>query len=289
MLKSGTSVIDSIDSGNTKTESIKVKKKKSCDASKRFAFTFNNYSESDYSKLLRIFQAERDAKWVIGQEVGASGTPHLQGYIEVPNRIRPKRYFGFGQIHWEIAKGCRQLNVDYCCKEGRYVGNLKPTPTIKYLHRENFYTWQEDLYIWCQEEPNDRSIVWVTDYEGNAGKTSWCKTMVIQHDAIVLEGKSTDMFHGLVSFYERKGYYPSIVLIDIPRESLGYINYAAIEKIKNGLLFSGKYESNLLVFNPPHVIVFANNMPKLSAFSLDRWNIFEIDDNKELVPIYDVE
>jgi hypothetical protein len=54
------------------------------------------------------------------------------------------------------------------------------------------------------------------------------------------------------------------------------VNYGAIEQIKNGLLFSGKYEGGQCVFNQPHVIVFANAEPKEEQMSMDRWDIREI-------------
>jgi len=271
-----TSVIEHPDSGNTKTESEKVRKKKICDSSKRFAFTLNNYTKSEYDKLVSIFCGECDIKWVIGFETGEAGTPHLQGYVEVPNRIRPKRYFGNGRIHWEIAKGCRTLNVEYCTKGGNFVGNLKPAKSIKHLSKNAFYIWQMEMYDILMEAPNDRHIHWVVDYEGNCGKTAFCKAMCIQHNALILEGKSTDMFHGIAGYNKEYGYFPSIILIDVPRESLGYVNYAAIEKIKNGLLFSGKYEGKLLVFDSPHIVIFANETPKMKAFSQDRWQIHYI-------------
>lgn len=276
--KSVTTVSDNIDSGNSNTESIKGDKKKVCDSSKRFTFTLNNYTEEEHDKLVRFFCDECDIKWVIGYETApTTGTPHLQGYVEIPNKIRPKRYFGMKRAHWEIAGGCRAMNVDYCTKGGLFIGNLKPKASPKHLAKEAFYIWQMEIYDLLTQTPNDRHIHWVIDEIGNCGKTAFCKAMCIQHNALVLEGKSTDMFHGIAGYYNTHGYYPSIILIDVPRESLGYVNYAAIEKIKNGLLFSGKYEGKLLVFDPPHIVVFANNSPKMQAFSADRWQLHLID------------
>jgi len=272
-------------SGNTKTEVEKgdaKNKKNICNSSKRFAFTLNNYTESEYTKLKRLFESECAIKWIMGKETGESGTSHIQGYIELDDRIRPKRYFGNNRIHWEIAKGCRALNVEYCTKEGIYEGNLAPIPIIDTLKLENFYSWQKQIYDKCKTIPDHRTISWICDYEGNGGKTTFCKYMVVHHNYLILEGKSTDMFHGIASYYKTNGYFPKVIFIDVPRESLNYINYAAIEKIKNGLLFSGKYEGKQLVFNCPHIFIFANELPKLSAFSIDRWDIGIMNEQKEL-------
>ena len=70
-----------------------------------------------------------------------------------------------------------------------------------------------------------------------------------------------------------------IVLLDIPRSAEGYINYGVLEQLKNGLLYSGKYEGGKCLFDDVHVVVFANFMPDRSQFSEDRWNIIELNEN----------
>lgn len=39
------------------------------------------------------------------------------------------------------------------------------------------YPWQLELEYMLQTEPDDRSIIIITDYVGNSGKTQWCKWM----------------------------------------------------------------------------------------------------------------
>lgn len=59
--------------------------------------------------------------------------------------------------------------------------------------------------------------------------------------------------------------------------------YSVLEKIKGGFITStmyGKYSS--LTMKPPHVVVFSNAFPKLSALSKDRWKVLQIQD-KELI------
>ena len=51
--------------------------------------------------------------------------------------------------------------------------------------------------------------------------------------------------------------------------------YSSIEKIKNSQVdsaFYGKFKR--LRFKSPHVIVFANNVPNMSALSSDRFHLF---------------
>ncbi len=71
----------------------------------------------------------------------------------------------------------------------------------------------------------------------------------------------------------------SIVIIDLARtqaESVNYF-YQFIESLKNGVLFSPKYESGQKIFKPPHVFVFANYEPDQTKLSADRWNIVQLD------------
>jgi hypothetical protein len=66
---------------------------------------------------------------------------------------------------------------------------------------------------------------------------------------------------------------PKIIILDIPRVSLNYINYAVIEKLKNGLIYCGKYEGRKCRFHIPHIIIIANKKPKIDSLLKDRWYI----------------
>lgn len=55
--------------------------------------------------------------------------------------------------------------------------------------------------------------------------------------------------------------------------------YSTIENIKNGRVdstFYGRFKR--LRFKPPHVIVFTNNVPNMSALSSDRFHLFALAD-----------
>lgn len=126
--------------------------------------------------------------------------------------------------------------------------------------------WQENLKKELDKEPDWRSIIWFVDRDGGMGKTSFTRWYMSKFEATVLTGKVQDML------YAYKG--ERVVFVDLPRTSEGFMNYSALEKIKDGVYLSPKYESSVVHRDyPVHVIVFANYSPDTEALSADRWDI----------------
>lgn len=200
-----------------------------------------------------------------------TGFIHWQIFIS----LKQKEYFGTvknlfpSSAHiepckngWKAAKYCEK---DETRIEGPYTENSTFLKTIKDL-----YPWQQKLEKLLLTEPDDRTINWYWDKHGNIGKTKFCKHMIIKHNATVLNnGAFKDIAQALPEA-------PKIVLFNITRDNEERINYSALEAVKDGLIFSGKYESHTKVFNSPHVVVFANFEPRKESMSLDRWNIVNL-------------
>lgn len=90
--------------------------------SRGFVLTWNNYSDIEYEN----FRAELEGVveyYVIGEEVGEKGTPHLQGYIYLKNaRTLSGVIKGFSKkIHWEIRKGTHLQAAEYCKKDKKFL------------------------------------------------------------------------------------------------------------------------------------------------------------------------
>ncbi len=79
-----------------------------------YCFTLNNYSEDEYTAV-----TELDVNYlVVGREIGESGTPHLQGYVNWHNaKSLPACRKLIPRAHWEITKGSPLQASDYCKKE----------------------------------------------------------------------------------------------------------------------------------------------------------------------------
>lgn len=88
--------------------------------SRRYCFTLNNPTDDELRVLGGLVSGELLRYCIWGREVGASGTPHLQGYVEYTRPIRPrqcKTVLGSDRVHVEAARGSAEQNIAYCSKE----------------------------------------------------------------------------------------------------------------------------------------------------------------------------
>lgn len=125
-----------------------------------------------------------------------------------------------------------------------------------------YRVWQQ-LLLERLQEPSARCIQWVCDLRGGSGKTTLGIDLIATHGALRLENAKT-----ADAAYAYNG--QPIVVFDFSRSQSDIINYGLIESLKNGAIFSPKYESACKVFDPPHVVVFANFECPIGKFSDDR-------------------
>ncbi len=262
--------------GNTEVQpssSTSLKKTK-VNAKKHWCFTFHNWNDKDIIKWKGLLN-KYCAKWIFGDEVGKSGeTPHLQGYMELNKKMRLtslKKWFN--KCHWEATNNI-DASIEYCQKECREVySNFNVS--VDLFEFPIWYDWQMDIINLLKIPANNRTVHWYWRDKGNAGKSTLSRYLVMIENALIIQGKSSDIFHQIAKRCEM-GIKMDIVIIDIPRCHYGSVSYSAIECIKNGLIMSGKYEGGQFVFKSPHLIVFANEPPDESKLSVDRWHIVEI-------------
>lgn len=124
--------------------------------------------------------------------------------------------------------------------------------------------WQTVLFDNLSQAPDSRSIIWYYDEQGNKGKSYFARNYP-GRNYYVTGGKASDIFYG----YE----YEPVVFFDLARMKQDIVQYDVMEAFKNGQFYSSKYESKLVRFNVPHVVVFANFYPATNMLSSDRWDI----------------
>lgn len=246
---------------------------------KKWCFTLHDYSKDDVSifNSLATNSSNSSSFIIFSEETGAEDeTPHLQGYVEFKKKVRPVGMFANKTIHWEKTKGSKNDNILYIEKEGGNVyinGNLKRIP--KFI--TNLFPWQQSIVNACELEPDDRSISWIWESEGNTGKSALTKYICHHYNAICVSNRAGDMKYGILKYKESKGIYPDIILIDIPRSvDLQYVSYTGIEEIKNGCFFNTKYECDMVIMPNPHIFIFSNEKPDMELLSKDRWNIITL-------------
>lgn len=215
--------------------------------------------------------------YIFGEEYGESGkTPHIQYAITFKKKQYQSLLFQiFNKPHFcEKMKG-KFHQQSYCGKEGNTIlTNFKfPKQVIK-LTKANLKDWQLEI-AGRFTEPEDalfgRKIYWFYDSEGGHGKSTLCKYFVDQRDALLLGGANKDCLYGLFEYININHTAPEIVIFDIPRVNKGAVSYQALEQIKNGMFFNSKYESGMVRFNSPHILIFSNAEPEYQNLTSDRW------------------
>lgn len=87
-----------------------------------WCFTLNNYGEEEYLRVIDNLRSV--AKYfIVAKEVGAEGTPHLQGYFTLKQRARLlfcKDHVS-ERAHFEAARGTGSDNRAYCSKDGDFI------------------------------------------------------------------------------------------------------------------------------------------------------------------------
>ncbi len=173
-------------------------------------------------------------------------------------------------------------------KHGRSINDT--VQTIKrHLHTEYrfeemsnlnliFYPWQVELSNILQQPPHPRKILWYVDYAGCAGKSTFTDYYRARHPAKkITGGKINDLCYS----YD----YERVVFFDFARgKETNYLN-VFIEDIKNGFIFSAKYQSFDKSFKPPHVVIFSNYPPPYGSFSKDRLEVRDITHPLQYVPV----
>lgn len=246
---------------------------------KRYCFTYNNYDINIIDKLKDTLN--KLGKYIFGFEVGDSGTPHLQGYINLHNKktlSSLKNHINIRQIHFEKCKGSENDNIRYCSKDNKYISNFIEQPYIEDI--VNLYPWELKINTIIESIPDKRTIYYFYEDEGCKGKTTYQKYIYSHYKGtVILSGKGADMKNGIITYYNINRSLPKIILINIPRDSFSFISWATIEELKDMFFYSGKYEGGMICGKPPHILIFSNEPPPINKFSKDRWRIYNINNN----------
>jgi len=105
--------------------------------SENFTFTFNNYPNTDLVDNVSCSYI------IYGEEVGASGTPHLQGFIRFDSKKSLKQVIKIlPGCHVEVARSA-EASITYCKKDGKFKERGNPPMSQKRKGEMNIERWDQ--------------------------------------------------------------------------------------------------------------------------------------------------
>lgn len=199
----------------------------------------------------------------------------------------------------EAIKYCTKADSRSPLSDGPYIssGTVKPYEgsDIEFLNNvEARYPWQITLFEILFEtipftlrKPNDRDIIWITDEQGNSGKSKFVKYCCYYNKgcAKISFGSAGQLRSAIIHAGAKVCYF-----VDMPRtlgtdDSVNSI-ISALEDVLNGFVVSSYYgETKTLLMEPPQVVVFSNNDCPYDKLSSDRWQTYRMWCNKEMTKI----
>lgn len=268
-----------------------------------YMFVINNYTDEHMKVLDKWLRMSKCMQ--VQQEVGKEkGTPHLQGYVYF-NSMK-KRSVMFAQMGKKFdcqvpknAFACRnyckkfetaRIGEKVWRKEWPEKGKKDERPDLfDSMEAQYEIEWQEEFrnVIWkefqkfaisiLQQAPDDRTVWWFCDEDGNCGKSFLARYLAHEFGAFICGGAYKDCAKIIEQLGSVKGMeLPKCVIYDLARSKKNFCSYGFMEDVKDRLVISTKNDSKAIKLHRMHVIVFANSRPKTMVMSRDRFKVFNI-------------
>jgi hypothetical protein len=244
-------------------------------------------------QALKLFLKEKCKKWTFQQEsCPTSGRLHFQVKIS----LNEKLYFNgvkllfteFNKPHISpsVVKTFKAFDKDYVTKGYTRVAGpwSYDDPEPKYIpvqyRIDNLRPWQ----LTIKDSPvHDRAINCIFDEHGNIGKSTLVG--VLSCNGLAQSIPFCNDFRDIMRMIMDKP-KSSIYLIDLPRaikKDKLFQMYAGIEIIKGGYCYDDRYSFKEAWFDTPSIWVFTNILPDRKMLSADRWHIWQVSNQHELV------
>lgn len=227
-------------------------------------------------------------KWVFQKEKGhGTGYLHFQGRMSLKVKKRLNNVIALFDfpIHISPTSNSNRDNDFYCIKDDTRVdGPWSSEDEVIYIPRQireidNLYPWQQHI-VDHYDDWDTRTINVVFDDMGNIGKSTLVGYMRAHKLAFAVPflNDYKDVMRIIMDVPTYRCY-----LFDMPRaikkDKLKQL-YGAIETIKNGYAFDDRHRFRDKVFDCPNIWIFCNELPDEEWLSGDRWQLWEVLDNK---------
>lgn len=188
--------------------------------------------------------------------------------------------------HWTpVSTPGREKASTYCMKpesrvDGPWTWKMENVPWQ--LKNKTPWPWQQRIIDMLQQK-EDRGINFLYDPTGSIGKStlfSWCLWNGICNVVPPLE-KTEDLIAAAMAMPEKN------FMIDIPR-AFDHTNkkcklYGAIEALKSGYYYDKRNTWKHKQVGSPQIWVYSNTFPRRDGMTSDRWHIWMVDADKELI------
>jgi len=217
---------------------------------------------------------------------------HYQGRISLEKKLRRKGLIEFlaggplGGSHVEV-EGDTESSTRYCHKaETRIAGPWSSADVPIYVPRhvvvEKLRPFQQDV-LDSLTVRDDRGVNVLVDEVGDMGK-----------GVLVGQARARGLARTIPAMKDMRDICAAVMdmptspayFIDIPRDvnkkKMGEF-WAAVEQVKNGYVYDTRYHFREKFFDAPVIWIMTNQVPEKHHLSADRWKIWRISAEYELV------
>lgn len=265
-------------------------------------YDFRYNKESVTKDQLIAWLSEFCKKWTFQLEEGDTGYQHWQGRFNLvkkrlkqpllklfvnlaaPNYLEPTSNEDHRNVAFYVMKS--DTRIDGPFHDPSYKTNDVFIPKI--YKDITLYKWQNQV-INSRLNRNPRRVNLIYDPYGNNGKSTLSAIAELCYGAIDLP--AINDFKELIALLcnicmDNNIRDPGLIFMDMPRamrKDQLFGLYSAMEQIKKCKLYDQRHHYKSWWIECPEIWVFSNILPDLSYLSLDRWAIWQIDGDKQLV------
>lgn len=257
-------------------------------------------SDSDYS------DSETDSSEEDEIDYEDEGYIHWQGVISLIKKktlsqlisLLRKHDFELQRAHWSPASNNSQGSLMYAVKLDTRLGRTytdkddKVTPVprqIAHLNKDTLYPWQNELML-RSDMPNwihqSRRINVIVDKKGASGKSSiatYCKCHRFMNAQVIpsILDNFQDLCNCVMSMGKGLLYFADLPRA-LPKTKLNQF-FGFLEQLKSHVYDTRYCYKEYYFPQSPVVWLFINHEVDTSLLSRDRWRIYKINDERELV------
>ena len=178
------------------------------------------------------------------------------------------------KINWSAQDGCCEAFKSAKKQYDFQMEAKRDKNMIERARQTQWRGWQKYLVDYLKAPVDPREILVVLDKKGNSGKSFLIKNFKILNEektCKIGKGKMKDIMH----IISKKPLVENI-LVDLPRSIHEPVNYEVLEQVKDGEIFSTKYDGREISIDFCRMIIFTNEPLKWESLSRDRWSIMTV-------------